>query len=310
LSKIDGPEIGTQELTIKIDVRKLYTLGQPLWAGYATRYMPHHAVRHATEKLYGTESLYKLNENVLTSMMAVRVPIHILWNYLAETLVADHLRMIYDINNIDEGSAMSTIQPSEPILAWAAIQEIERWDAKKKILDNMRKLTQLGHIDIGDVGEMGACLTLLYSFNKTQAQEVFEEPKSVKLITVMQSLFGEETFENHVHEYRSSYGSDLIELWDNGRVFFTHFTRLDTDVDEQVLRHAWIRGCALITVLNTAHFNLTIPVLINGTNQLKFLLIEVTNRKDDRIGSFSDSIMQSKVSRPSCLYGVLKQVNF
>lgn len=124
--------------------------------------------------------------------MAVPIPINILWEHLAETLIADHLWMIYDINNIDERLAMSTIEPSESILAWAAIQEIERCDAKRKILDNMRKLTQLGHIGIGDVGEMAACLTLLYLFNKTHAQEVFEELKSVKLTTFMQSLFDEE----------------------------------------------------------------------------------------------------------------------
>lgn len=57
LSKIDGPGIGTQELTVNIDVRKLYSLGRPLWGVYATRYTPHHAVRHATEKLYGAGSL-------------------------------------------------------------------------------------------------------------------------------------------------------------------------------------------------------------------------------------------------------------
>jgi hypothetical protein len=76
-------------------------------------YLPSIAIRRAAERLYGAESLYKLNENVLTSMMAVRVPTNIPWDHLAETLVADHLRMIYDINNNDERLEMSAIQPSE-----------------------------------------------------------------------------------------------------------------------------------------------------------------------------------------------------
>ncbi|KUL81368.1 hypothetical protein ZTR_09676 [Talaromyces verruculosus] len=281
LSRIKYSGIGTQESSVKVDPRKLYTLGRPLWRVYTSRLPPYRVVTYAMGMLYGAKSYYKLGENVLTSMMAVRVPIDILQDHLANTLVADHLRMIYDIKYKDERLVMSTIQPSEPVLAWAATQEAEHRDAKLKILYNMRKQLKLGHIDIGNVCEMAACLILLYPFDKTQ--DIYEAPKSVRFTTFLRSLFGQETFENHAHEHESSYDSGLINMWEGGYVFFTHFTRLDTDIDEHVLRHAWIRGCGLITVPNTHHFNLAIPVLID--DQLQCLLIQVTNGKDYRMGS-------------------------
>lgn len=107
LNKFDSLSVNNErsaELTTEIYARKLYSLGRPLWQAYATRYMPSHAVRHATKKLFSAKSLYKMSGDVLTSMIS---PITILCDHLGETLVADHLRMIYDINA--ERLAMSTI---------------------------------------------------------------------------------------------------------------------------------------------------------------------------------------------------------
>lgn len=52
----------------------------------------------------------------------------------------------------------------------------------------MHKQSELGHIYIGDAGEMAACLTLLYSFDKTQVSG--RDPESIKRTTFMNLCLG------------------------------------------------------------------------------------------------------------------------
>lgn len=127
---------------------------------------------------------------------------------------------------------LSTTQPSEPMLAWVAFTETERQNAKFRMLENFSAQCSVGSIDVGDVGEMVACLILLFAFDKLQDAEL---PKPQIFSKFMGSLYGEKTIKNSAHKHDGSYSKKLSQVWKEGYVFFTHYSRLQGELTQEAL---------------------------------------------------------------------------
>jgi hypothetical protein len=275
-----------ERLEPAIDVYKLFSFGRPLWASKLAFGHVGSVLVIARKLLYGPDSdhpIYggssvgKLSENALLSMLAFRVQFYVLWHHLAESLVSGHARMIYDINS--DRTVLRTIQPSEPILAWIALDEMKRRNCKYKVIENFWNHCNLGSIDAGDIGEMVASLILLFSFDKSQTAK-FPQPQL--LMDFFQSLFGK-AFAERGQEQRAKWTQGLGSLWDKGLVFFNHFGRMDGPLCEKVLRKAWSRGQALFTSPGTAYYDIVLPVALPDENKMSYVLIQVKNRKADRM---------------------------
>lgn len=212
-------------------------------------------------------------------MLGYRVQFYVPSNHLAEKLVSGHLRMIYDISS--DRMFMRTIQPSEPLLAWLSFTEMTQMKCKLAMINVFWNYCNLGSIDVGDIGEIVASLVLLFSFDKTQTSQL---PRPQLLTVFFQSLFGRKFYDNG-QEQREKYTEELKSLWDQGLVFFNHFTRLEEPLSEIVLRRAWTRGQALFTPAGTAYYDIAIPVALPDDNKLSCILIQIKNRKADRMSS-------------------------
>jgi hypothetical protein len=266
-------------LTPHIDSEVLFSFGRPLWKSHRQQFSKDSLMRLATAKLYGGTNTRDLHQDVLTSMISWRMPFNVVWNHVAERLVAHHMRMIYDIN--DERTILQTVQPSEPILAWVAFKEMMKNDAKYAMLKNFHQQCALGTIDGGDLGEITVCLILLFAFDKLQVRD---DPTSQTLKHFFESLFGEKTIKNKARNHKKRWSEKVKRIWNEGCVFFTHFDRLQGEMSVHVLERAWARGAALISFPGTADYDMVIPVLLPMTKEMTCILVQAKNRKHDQMG--------------------------
>lgn len=143
---------------------------------------------------------------------------------------------------------------------------------------NFHHQCSIGTIDVGDLGEITACLILLFALDKMQ---VGNFPKPQTLRHFLDSLFGNAAVSGHAFGHRRVWSDNLKNLWDQGYVFFNHFDRLQGGISVDVLEKAWARGAALIAFPGTNYYDLVIPVLLPNTKSMTCILIQVKNRKDD-----------------------------
>ncbi|QKX64220.1 uncharacterized protein TRUGW13939_11393 [Talaromyces rugulosus] len=276
-----GPHTIKDLSTIKFDnewKRRLFTFGRPNWAIQLQIGGTHGLKNHATLKMYGGSDNKEFTEETLTSLLSFRLQFYVVSHHLGESLVSGHLRMVYDMS--DDRRKLRTIQPSEPILAWAAYSEMAtRPGCKLEVLKNFYKQCSSGSIDTGDIGEMAAALILMFAFDKKQSLDL-ETPKPQTVLEFVQSLFGESQTAKLSSEQA---GKHVTKLMTKGFVFFNHFTRLEGPVNPTVLRQAWGRGTALFSYPGTAYFDIIIPVAILEDNKTSFIVIQVKNRQGDRL---------------------------
>lgn len=171
--------------------------------------------------------------------------------------------MVYDYDMSDDRLNLRTIQPSEPILAWAAYwQMATKPSCRLEVIKNFYKQCSLGSIDTGDIGQMAAT------------------PKPQTVLDFVQSLFGDRQTAKLSSEPA---GKHVVHLMTKGYVFFNHFTRLEGPVTPTVLRQAWGRGTALFSYPGTDHFDIIIPIAVLEHNKMSFIAIQVKNRLGDQL---------------------------
>lgn len=253
----------------------------------------------------------ELTKMILTSILSFRLQFYIVSHHLGESLVSDYLRMIYDMT--DDRRKLRTIQPSEPILAWAAYKEMEtRPDCRLEVLKNFYEQCSSGSIDTGDIGEMAAALILMFAFDRKQSLDL-TTPKPQTVFEFVQTLFGASKTAKLSSKLSSERtGKHVTQLMMNGLVFFNHFIRLEGQVNSIVLRLAWGRGTALFSYPGTAHFDIIIPVAIPEDNNMSFIVIQVKNRQDDRLtarlkseADFTISSAAEALPKKSAYMGIL-----
>ncbi|KAK2813650.1 hypothetical protein FQN50_000048 [Emmonsiellopsis sp. PD_5] len=256
-------------------IHRAWGFGRPLWgrklrSGVGTMKV----TELAWQKLRGHGTAW------LLALLSYRINFDVIRLSLAEEMVSKHLRFVVYMS--PSGDLMRTTQPSEPILANAAAEQMLDSKIRREVIAEFVNSSLEGSINPGDFGEMVGALLLLFANDK--AQRTFQRaflPMLIHLDLFMESLFGK-TVRDDITD-RMGTDTEMKALWESGTVSFSHFVKLNKKPTKETLQLAFNRGAALFLPDWFPGANILIPVRIPGAEDLSFCLIRVKNSKDDKL---------------------------
>ena len=259
-------------------VVKLFCLGRPLWGGRSDI----EAVDSPKDLALSLKNfaLKKTNgqgPHFVLALLAYRINFYVINDTLAEEMVGRCMRYIVYINEARD--LLRTTQPSEPILAFVAAEQMKKPDIRSNVIRQFVASCFEGTVNIGDVGEITASLLLLFAYDGIQfyhAPRVLPAP--IQVSHFMASLFGEAN--NMEMTKRMAADQDMKTLWETGEVFFNHFAKALRVPDTAMIEKAFRRGTALFFPDRFKGADILIPVRVPGS-EMTFCLIQVKNRKQD-----------------------------
>ena len=218
-------------------------------------------MREATLRLFGVYNFNPNDQHHVFAAFASRVLLEVAENVAAspvvETAVARHMRMLMGVVR----GGFSTKAPSEPLLAIAAAQELNRkgntYNIAMEIL--LEKLVYNGVVlDRGIKGDLCGRLLMTLArdkatlphggrFVQTKEDRHLDAISAVTFSQFLVTLLGDDLGLSKEEDQRSlgcwamSWGSGI---WLN----FTHFVQVDTDIDKitpKFLCELWTRTCAV-----------------------------------------------------------------
>lgn len=151
--------------------QQFFSLGRPLWAAFF----------EAGENLNSVLSLEKakISQAPCFTLLSYCVSFLITDQSMGEAYVAEHIRYTISINK--DRTFAQTIQPSEPVLAHAALQLLLH---RPRLLDSLNVFNAAcawATIDIGDVGELVTAMTIIYSIGLARVTTGDYLPRLMKL---------------------------------------------------------------------------------------------------------------------------------
>lgn len=270
------------------DPGRLFRLGRPLWGSLLGRQGIEGVVEVADRKVAMSvpkDSTETLVTNKALALLSYRLNFDVVDTDLAECLVSGNMRYILGANT--SRKYLRTTQPSEPILAHVSAMSMKL--APSRRLEAVKALYECiasGSVSVGDPGEFVAALILLFTFDAVSV--VIEHksrtslPCSVKLSSFLSLLLPKDTV--HAVQLRVSDNTEVAWLWDNGEVFFNHFTRTaESKVTSAMLRDAFRRGMAILPGFGSKNCGIVIPVFVPASNHMSYVVVEVRNKKDDEL---------------------------
>ncbi|RMJ24574.1 hypothetical protein PHISP_04561 [Aspergillus sp. HF37] len=270
----------------------LFRTGRPLWgAMIAQNNSAGGAYDLAVSKTAGQGTPRAL------ALLSYRLNFYIFSNALAETLVSGWLRYVSYISPGRE--TMRTTQPTEPILAHSAAMSMREPDIRLEVISRFVTASwegTIGTINLGDLGEMAAAITILLSYDEAFARTKLEYPGSVPLTNFMEALLGDVAGE--ISDCANT-GDQMTTLWNEGRVFCNHFARLQKRPNEATLTSAFHRGTGLFLPDHFPGADILVPVAITTAEQsrMSFLAIQVKNRKRDTYSKHLANETESSLTR-------------
>lgn len=257
---------GSQDFALE-----LFGYGRPLWkARIDADESLLELMMLAEQKLYGQGPSY------LLALLSYRLNFYVVNNALAEDLVSGWLRYILYIN---EGrDLLRTTQPSEPILAHVSANMMLNADTRLGVVEQFLHVCFDGSINVRDIGEMTSALILLFTFDEVWKNEIGGFPGAIPLSNFLEALLGKNVASDIVK--CASTDKDIRSLYDNGKIFFNHFIKLEEEPDTKTLQKGFYRGIAFFLPDNHPGADIFIPVRIYN-RKMSFLAIQVKNRKGD-----------------------------
>lgn len=204
---------------------------------------------------------------------------------MGEAYVAEHLRFIISINK--DRTFTQTIQPSEPVLAHAAIQLLSH---RPRLLDSLNASHAAclrATIDIGDIGELVAAMTIIFSVVLAQVTTGDRLPRLMKVEAFFGLLFGVSFGQQVANQIKGEDG--LQDIWTNGYMVCNHFVHIYNQPDKSTIRAAFSCGAGIILPPRYPSADLLIPIKPIGgfvdKKSITCLLVQVKNRADDTMTS-------------------------
>ncbi|KAL1961862.1 hypothetical protein VTN77DRAFT_986 [Rasamsonia byssochlamydoides] len=141
-----------------------------------------------------------------------------------------------------------------------------------------------GFIKVGDVGEVVAALTLMFSFDKAHGEGY---PRPVKLHNFIKELFPEAILGQV--QSRMQNHADMTRLWDRGFVFFNHVVRVSKKPTVRMLAGAYSRCAVIFPSQNFGDCDIIVPVFVQGDHRegdrMSYILVQVKNWQDDTLST-------------------------
>lgn len=257
---------------------RLFCSGRPLWGGISD-IEPVDSPKDLALVLRNL-ALNKINDEGPHSALALlsyRLNFNVINNALAEEMVGKYMRYIVYINEARQ--LLRTTQPSEPILAFVAAEQMKKPAIRSSVIRQFVASCFEGTVNVGDVGEITASLLLLFAYDEVQFHHAPRDlPEPIQVSHFMASLFGETN--NMEMTKRMAADPEMKTLWETGEVFFNHFAKVLRVPDEAMIEKAFRRGTALFFPDRFKEANILIPVNVPGS-EMTFILVQIKNRKQD-----------------------------
>jgi len=208
-------------------------------------------------------------------------------------LIASHMRIVWSMNKRRE--YVISGYPSEPILAIAALHhlhEVNRLGERLQTLSFMRDAVIEHHIAKGEKGELVARLILILAMYKAlnlpDTSGHLEPIPSVDVRDFLQALLPDG---DHVDKFWASSpcrggvsGAPTVDkIYQNAKIYFTHFVRYAITPEAKHLWAAVVRGQAIQCSFQQEEVDIIIPVVLDAQAKLaekhmSAILIQVRNR--------------------------------
>lgn len=252
-------------------VAKLFSHGRPLWASFL-----HNGDSVGDVANLARTKMADSGSALYLALLTYRINFYVTSRQLTETLVASLMRYLISIS--DNCSALLTSQPSEPVLAFAASRELQKPESRLRCINAWVSALQSGACNLGDVGEMVAALLLLFSVDYV-SQPFSKLPHAVSTQSFFGVLLRSSSWTTLRNYY--SYWPDVLEVLEDGWIFFNHFVRASSTPTADSLELAYKRGAALFLPANFPGMDIAIPIRIRKSGALAVLLVQVKNRHGD-----------------------------
>ncbi|KNE63607.1 hypothetical protein AMAG_08711 [Allomyces macrogynus ATCC 38327] len=299
-----------------------FCYGRPLWGMAAES--PSKCFLLATQKLLFMKSAEEMVENgAVTTHDAIavlrqRIPFKVIDVELARDLVATRMAICTAIS--EDRSRIEASAASETVLAEAAAHLLDHPARRALTVSKFVSVSLSGsRIDVGFAGELMACLLWAFAhdaaaksmFKGVSRQEPMGAPPSswpkfldyapishflsnanrtaayysapVSVASLLTGLFGDA----HVNRIRATLGNQprVTALLDQGLASFTHWVKVDYQVQPHHLVVLFMRSAAILCKTNEKGVDLIIPVVMpndQGEHELKpsamtFILVQVKN---------------------------------
>ncbi|KAI2786980.1 hypothetical protein POX_g09377 [Penicillium oxalicum] len=106
-------------------------------------------------------------------------------------------------------------------------------------------------------------------------------PRPMLLSDFINQLLGMEKAEEITNAVHEEAEAKVLQMWQQGEVFFNHVVRRSERPTEETLRRAYRRGAALLLPHNSPGADILIPVHDPDENEMSCFLIQVKNRISD-----------------------------
>jgi hypothetical protein len=244
-------------------------------------------VSFAREKLIGSKDL--LDDRSELACLAVRIPVQfdpksVIGAEISGGLVENHMRLCLDVDL--NTSVMTTLSPSEPLLAEAARDAMSFNPGFVAVRTLVSHLESSG-LDKGNRGELLAMLLLILAYDDA-ARKKNNGGRVVSLIDFLKALIPAASIPSvlDARPYYRRTDSDDVALKDSfseARIWFNHFVKVHENgvLTRKYLWGLIARGAAVICMDNQIGIDLVIP-FITGDHKLKeenvgVILIQVKN---------------------------------
>jgi len=207
-------------------------------------------------------------------------------------LIASNMRIVWSMN--DRREYVVGGYPCEPILAVAALHhlhEVNQEGERYHCLSVMRDAVVESHISKGEGGELVARLILILAFHSTLFFPVApsrEYPAMqipyVPVCEFLRKLLPTKSdFDQFLKMGPHGGGAPAETVFENAKVYFTHFVRWAETPDAQDLWTAVVRGHAIQCMPQQEAVDIIIPIILDPTARLtdkhmSAILIQVRNR--------------------------------
>jgi hypothetical protein len=237
-----------------------FRLGRPLWNSVVNA-DPSRLLNMARIKLLNGS--IPPTQSAMLALIHARIPINVVPGLeLCNRLIASHMGTCCLISA--DQQEVHVGYPSEPILAAASASLLRDFGARA--LNDFIATASKKQIDCGSHGEFVGQWLMLRAVDSL-CLENFAVIPTITAATFLQALLGVKVFDDLCLPRRLA----------SAQLFFNHYIYMERSVDQVDLRHALIRGAAILPRRGQHGFDLLIPIVI-GTSHVSVIAVQVKNR--------------------------------
>ncbi|OJJ40915.1 hypothetical protein ASPWEDRAFT_64252 [Aspergillus wentii DTO 134E9] len=257
---------------VNIDAAQLFSLGRPLWGTWIRKFGLEAAKSLARSKICGGDPSPQpiMTKAQALALLSYRVNFYVVHHELAEELTSQFLRYIVGVNK--DRTLVQTLQPSEPILAWASTQVMMSPQSRLQVVKRFFDAISEGSINTGDTGEMVAALLMFFAFDHLHGTE---NPKLTHAHRFLSGLLPDQIIQEIKARQKDS--SQINTILSDGMIFFNHAIRMREPPTKDTLRDAFLRGAIIYPEKNFAGTDIIIPVFLPHPKTLSCILVQVKN---------------------------------